>query len=668
MTAITRRDFLVKSAKLGVGLSSCPWVVHCAQTKPSSSFRKKMIILGIDGMDPSLVEQFVKEGVMPNFYILMNKGNLKRMASSIPPQSPVAWSDFAVGASAGVHGVFDFIHRDPKTMIPYFSTAEVLPAAKSLKMGGWEIPLSKGTARPLREGRPFWEYLSDSGIPTTIFKIPGDFPVYGKAVRRVSGMGTPDLLGTYGTFSFYTSSPTQDFKEIAGGTVTRLKIMDNKITSELIGPANPLKKNKPNVKIPFTVWRDPQNEAVKIKLQDHELLMTPGEWSDWIQLSFDLIPHAKTLKGICRILIKQVHPNFEMYVSPMNIDPTDQALPVTSPVHLGHELVDEVGWYGTKGLPADTKALSMGVLTEDDYIEQSGQILGESERLLDHELRRLKDQSSGVLFFYFSNIDQDSHMYWRALDRKHPSYSPALGARYSMTIQRLYIEMDRILGKVLRAVDRMGDDIRLIVMSDHGFAPFYRCVNLNTWLLDNGYTSLIDPHAREKDTFFENVNWPKTQAYGLGINALYLNREGREKYGTVSKHEVKDLIAKLKGELLQLKDPGNGRNAISNIWIGKEIFHREDEKTPDMIIGWNWGYRASWETILGGFSETVFADNTDKWSGDHCIDPSHVPAVLISNKKITEQTPSLPDVTATILAEYGIPTPRQMTGRPLYKI
>jgi predicted AlkP superfamily phosphohydrolase/phosphomutase len=228
--------------------------------------------------------------------------------------------------------------------------------------------------------------------------------------------------------------------------------------------------------------------------------------------------------------------------------------------------------------------------------------------------------------------------------------------------------MDDILGDVYKKFDLKDDNFRLIIMSDHGFAPFYRSVNLNTWLLNEGYVSLIDPSSQEEQTFFENVNWSGTQAYGLGINALYLNTEGRERYGTVSGYHAPKVMTKLQKQLLALRDPLTGEKAISRIWTGKEIYNRNDDRTPDLIIGWNRGYRASWETVLGGFPREVFVDNDDKWSGDHCIDPFWVPACVLFNRKITVARPKLPDVTATILAECDIPIPTQMTGKPLYEV
>ncbi len=664
----SRRKFLLDSLKASAGIPFLPLFSSCAKPREKISFNKKIIILGIDGMDPFLLKQFTEEGTMPNFRRVMTVGTLMEMHSSIPPQSPVAWSDFAVGASARVHGIFDFIHRDPKTMTPYFSTSRVSSADKTVHLGNWAIPLGSGSVTCLREGKPFWEYLGEAGIPTTIFRMPGDFPVVSQKARCVSGMGTPDLMGSYGTFSFFTSARSENLKNISGGIVVPVTIIDNKIQTELTGPVNTLRTDGESVKIPLVVWRDPQNDIVKLQLQGQEFLMTTGEWSDWIPLSFDFVPHLRSVKGICKLYIKKIHPDFEMYVSPINIDPVDQALPITTPAEYGKELVRNVGYFHTKGLPADTNALSFDVLPDEEYMVQSAQILAESKRLFDYELGKLRSQACGVLFFYFSNLDQDSHMYWRAIDKDHPLYTNDLDQRYRSVIRNLYCEMDGILGKVIDNFDIGDDRFCLIVMSDHGFAPFYRCVNLNTWLQRNGYIGLHNDHGNDDSTFFENVDWSRTKAYGLGINALYINKENRERYGIVREQDVPRLIAQLKDELLHMKDPVTGKNAVSNVWIGREIYNRDDDTTPDMIVGWNRGFRASWETVLGGFSKDIFTDNMDKWSGDHCIDPDLVPAVLLTNRKASLQKPSLPDVTATVLAECNIPIPEHMTGKPLYRI
>jgi predicted AlkP superfamily phosphohydrolase/phosphomutase len=154
----------------------------------------------------------------------------------------------------------------------------------------------------------------------------------------------------------------------------------------------------------------------------------------------------------------------------------------------------------------------------------------------------------------------------------------------------------------------------------------------------------------------------------LGINSIYLNLRQREKAGVVLKSQAERLLTDLKRDLLNLRDPSTGNKAVSRVRIVPEAEHRRHVHTPDIIVGWNRGFRNSWKSILGGFSREVFTDNTDKWSGDHCIDPALVPAVLTSNKQITKRDPNLCDITATILKEFQITPDNDFEGKPLYQI
>ena len=169
---------------------------------------KKLIVLGIDGMDPQLLRRFVQEGKMPNFARLAELGSFRELTTSIPPQSPVAWSNLITGMNAGGHGIFDFIRRDPKTFELYFSTSRVEAPKHSVHIGNWVVPLGSGTAEQLRKGTAFWTVLDQHGIPNSVFRIPANFPPIPAKGETFSGMGTPDLRGTYGTFTFYTDDPT----------------------------------------------------------------------------------------------------------------------------------------------------------------------------------------------------------------------------------------------------------------------------------------------------------------------------------------------------------------------------------------------------------------------------------------------------------------------------
>ncbi len=618
----------------------------------------KLIILGIDGMDPELLKQFMAEGKMPNFSALARSGSFGELTTSIPPQSPVAWSNLITGMNAGGHGIFDFIHRDPKTLQPYFSASQVEPPKHGIHLGSWVIPLGSGTAEQLRHGKAFWEILDEHGIPNSVFRIPANFPPIKADGHTLSGMGTPDLRGSYGTFSFYTDNPMVAAGPVEGGQIIPVQVQDSQVTADLIGPDNSFRKGSPAVTEHFTVSVDPLAPVAQIEIQDQKFVLREGEWSDWVHVDFQLIPFFGNVRGICRFYLKQAHPRFELYVSPINIDPADPALPISTPKNYSRELAEEVGGFYTQGISEDTKALSAAVLDDREYLEQARTVLAEHRKIFDTEFPKFR---SGVFFFYFSSLDLNSHMFWRLMDPHHPEYDGTLAAQYGSTIADFYHQIDEVLGEVLPKVD---SDTTLLVLSDHGFAPYNRSFNLNTWLLQNGYVVLKENAPSNPNEAFANVDWSRTRAYGLGLNGLYLNLRGRERNGIVEPGAQADaLLTEIKQKLLQVRDPNNNAVAITRVDRASEVYQGPyADKGPDLLIGYNRGYRAGWQTILGNFPADIFEDNTNPWSGDHCMDYTLVPGVLLSNRKIAASTPALTDIAPTIFAEFGIAKPKDMMG------
>jgi predicted AlkP superfamily phosphohydrolase/phosphomutase len=415
--------------------------------------------------------------------------------------------------------------------------------------------------------------------------------------------------------------------------------------------------------VPFTVWIDPVEPVAKIAIQEQEILLRQGEWSEWMRVEFVLVPYLERVTGICKFYLKQLRPRFQLYVTPINLDPSRPALPLSTPAEYAPKLAEEVGYFYTQGIAEDTKALTAGILDDAEYLAQSRMVLDEQLKIFDLELRRFR---SGLLFFYFSSIDENGHMFWRAWDERHPAHTPELGAKYSRVLEELYQEMDRVVGRV---IERLDEHTTLLVLSDHGFAPYYRSFNLNSWLRDQGYIGLKDPAQPAGGDYLSNVDWSRTRAYGLGLNALYLNLRGRERYGIVPPGSTAEaLLAELRAKLLAIRDPATGLPVITRVDKASEVYSGPNLKTaPDLLIGYNRGYRAGWGTVLGGFSLDVFEDNTEAWSGDHCIDSTLVPGVLVSNKKILAESPKLTDVAPTILAEFGIEPPTSMTGKSVFR-
>jgi predicted AlkP superfamily phosphohydrolase/phosphomutase len=610
---------------------------------------RRAIVLAFDGLDYELTRTLMDAGRLPNFSRLARAGRFTPLATTMPPQSPVAWSTFTTGLEPAEHGIFDFVHRDPATLEPYLSTTRTTPPSWTLPLGPWRLPLRGGAVVALRTGEPFWASLEARGITTTLVRMPANYPPSGKATRELSGMGTPDVLGTYGTFSFYTSARTawgaQARRTVEGGTIHRIDVVDDVVQAALEGPSNPFRRDGAALAAPFTLYRDPQTSTARLVIGDEQRVLKTGEWSDWAPVSFEMAP-LQQLRGMVRVYLKQVQPEVELYVSPINLDPLQPALAVSTPSAFAGELARASGRFYTQGMPEDTKAYVAGVLGPDEFLQQASLTAEENRR---QYVRLLNEPRGGLLFHYFGHVDQVSHVMWRSRDPGHPAYDAAHDAPYRQVIDDLYVGLDRIVGETL---DTMSPETLLIVMSDHGFASWRRLFNLNTWLERQGYLVLSDPSRRD-EPMFQSVDWSRTRAYGLGLNGLYLNIRGRERFGIVDPAERASLAAEIAAALRAEIDPVTGGPAITAVHVasGARASAAHPDREPDVIVGYAKGTRCSNGSALGAVAVEVMENNTSLWSGDHCMDPSTVPGVLLTSRPLRKPAASLHDLSAAIVAE-----------------
>jgi predicted AlkP superfamily phosphohydrolase/phosphomutase len=644
--------------------SLIPAAVACSS--PDSSGRK-VIILGIDGMDPRLLREYLDEGILPHFRRLIEEGDFSPLQTTMPPQSPVAWSTFITGLPPEEHGIFDFLHRDPETMVPEFSMAKTAESDWNLRLGSWFLPLKGARIEQLRKGRAFWEILSDHGVSSTIFRMPVNFPP-APAGRALSGMGTPDILGTPGTFAYYTDEWFPDDYVLPGGRIFRVRVVNFSVDAQLVGPPNPYRREAaadpgasggagPPMTVDFRVALDPELPLARIDLKDQTIILEEGEWSDWIKIRFEAIPHLAGVSAIARFYLQGVHPDFRLYVTPMQIAPDAPAMPITHPAGWSVDLFEALGHFYTQELPEDTKAFSGGIFSGREFWEQLQFVYREQRRALDFALNDFRE---GLLFFYFSSLDQGSHMFWRYNDSAHPAFEE--DELLSDALRTQYRQMDEALGRVLEAVD---DETTVVVMSDHGFCAFSWEVNLNTWLAEQGYVRFQDSEESAGGPLFSGVDWSRTEAYALGLNGIYVNLEGREKNGIVPEGQAyRALLDRLEADLLNMEDPRNGRKAVSLVLkAGRDYPLGSDENAPDLIVGYSRGYRTSWQSPLGEFPPEIFLDNLDPWSGDHSVDHREVPGILVTNRRISLDEPALHDLTVAVLDEFGVPAGPGMRGR-----
>jgi predicted AlkP superfamily phosphohydrolase/phosphomutase len=626
----------------------------CRDPVPRAPWRR-VLVIALDGMDHRLVSEMLARGDLPTFARLARTGGFAPLETTIPPQSPTAWATFITGQTPGRHGIFDFLHRDPRTLTPYLSTTHVVPGRR-LALGRRSLPLTADHVTLLRREKPFWSALDHAGVPATVVKIPAHYPPTGDGAARVlAGMGVPDLLGTYGTFTVLTTDRRLQKQPLSGGRVSGLRRRGaDHVYGTLEGPPDPTSSEGSPLTLPVELDLDDQRQGVYLSLGSSRLVLEPGEWSPFVPLEFSL--PCSSIRGMARVYLQSIDPELTLYLSPINVDPEDPALPIDSPPGFARELSRRVGRFETLGIPEDTKALAAGVLTPREFLEQARQVLQQRELLLE---ALLDEFERGFLFFYFSSTDQLAHIFYRAQDPSHPART-ADDVYFAQVLAQTYRRMDQTVARALR---RLGPGDLLLVMSDHGFGSVGQLFDLNAWLRQEGYLALRDSPSRES---LGHIDWARTQAYGLGLNGLYLNLAGRERHGVVPLARRDELLSRLADELLSLVHPETGQRAVTEVVRPDRVYPGPALGTaPDLIVGYGPGFKVDEGSALGTVGPHVFKVNRHAWGGDHCGDHRLVPGVLLSNAKLRAGPFALHDLAPTILQAFGVPQDG-MTGRPIF--
>jgi predicted AlkP superfamily phosphohydrolase/phosphomutase len=666
---VSRLPLALACAALALALSACG-------PQRAAPARPGLFVLGVDGLDPVILDRLMAEGQLPNFAELAREGSYQRLGTSNPPQSPVAWSNFVTGRDPGGHGVYDFVHRDPATYLPISSaTPPVEDPGSALEFFGWVIPLSAPEIVNTRSGMPWWDVLVAHGIDTEVYRIPGNYPVPGSDAKVLAGMGTVDMRGGYGTYTLFADGPVE--ADDPKGDIQRVSVQDfdldgvpDTVEATLKGPPDILHLKPGQLPGPgdylttrVTVHVDPESDTAVVKTGSETVLLRTGEWSDWVGVGFDALPFGlMRLEGAVRFFAMELRPEFKLYASAVNLSAASPPQVFTSPDDWVAQLYASLGQFYTLGMPEETGALRDGVFSDDDYVKQVALVQKDSRAMLDLALDRF--DPGDATFVYLSDIDLQCHMLWRHADPKypglgHPARDPAIAPAHAHDIEKLYRDVDAALGRVR---ERLPAGTLLIVMSDHGFQPYTRKFHLNAWLRDRGYLALTDGR-RTGRVGLDDVDWSRSRAYGIGFNSLYLNLAGREARGSVQPGEADALLAEIGAALEAERDPANGERLVLRAYPAAEIFHGARlSEAPDLVVGYNQGYAGSDPSTLGEITEAVLEDNTSRWSGNHLIDPRLVPGVLLVNGPVTDGEHDLTDVTASILDHFGMPPAAGMLG------
>lgn len=699
-----------------------------ASTHSNAAPPSKVVVLGFDGADAGLVERWMNEGKLPNLDRLRKQGTFSPLRPTNPPQTPVSWSTFATGLDPGKTEIFDFLKRDLDTYAPDFAmmtpssepflfgtrnplylglslslaTVVIIGLLLRLLLRRWRLAfvlaLASGVAayfpasrfvaenvpakRPIainnRQGTPFWQVLAEYGVHSTIVRVPQTFPPdENPGGRLLAGLGVPDIRGTFGTYTYYTSEPFATSAEDTekGGKVVLLDIEpgDTSIETILYGPFNKLfdDPRQPEILIPLRFEFDWAGKSVTIHCPDQTLTLREHEWSDFVHLEFP-IRKLVTVHGIARFHLLEMGAKFRLYLSAVHIDPLKPVIPITYPKSFAREIHSKIGDYPTLGWGIDTWALDEHVTDEHVFEEDFEFTTGKFEQILEHFMDNPEDRLYAQIFYF---TDRAGHMFWRFMDKDNPAYDAALEPEWGDFVERSYVRMDHIVGKVL---DRLPPDGLLLVCSDHGFSTWRRSFNMNTWLVKNGFMTLkgqIDGKQYNLDDlfghgqFWPNVDWERTEAYALGLGGIYINVLGRESHGIVAPGaEYDQVCSSLREKLEAFVDSTTGEHPVHRVYRRDEMYKSFDpDLMPDLRAANSYGYRVSWQTSLGGIPKTLFDPHDSKWSGDHCsLDPDLVLGILFASRPLgLAGVPGIEDIAPTLYSIFGVTVPDGLAGRPL---
>lgn len=686
----------------------------------------RVVVLGFDGADHRLVSQFLAEGKLPNLQKLAQQGSFSPLRPTIPAQTPVSWSTFATGLSPGRTQIFDFLKRDPKTYRPEF--AIVTEGKGDFLLGRWNragaaaagallafllvfgigrltlkksvpavvialllavpagffswrfgglLPESLQTVRNNRKGTPFWEVAGANGIRSVVLHVPVTFPAedYDEG-RLLSGLGVPDVRGRIGTPSYYTSDPFFAPKNKNEFSVELVRLESNvgTIQTEVFGPYNKLFGEPPVIKIPMTLTVLPDGGRLRVEPKGSEpVTLKPGDWSPWVTFTFEFNPIVK-LSGIGRFHLAAITPEIQLYLSPIHFNPAKlpPGVKISAPADLAKGLAKRFGLYKTAGWSIDTWSMSEETIDEPTFLDDVTHTVQQYRKMMDGLLAE-KDVKLYVQVYEYT--DRVAHVMWRFLDPTHPAYDAGKAAKFAISVERSYVEMDNIVGDALK---ELGPDDLLLVCSDHGFTSWRRSINYNTWLVQHGFLALKGGDEKQADLemlfgqgeFWPNVDWSRTRAYSMGLGEIYINVRGREAQGIVEPGaEYDDLRQEIRTKLTSLVDETTGRSPVERVYTREEAYGSFDpDVIPDIFVTNSEGYRVSWQASLGVVTPELYEVNRQVWSGDHCsVDPDIVPGILFSSRPLRkEPRPNMADVPATIYKALGLTPPEKLDGVPLF--
>ncbi|MEW6230121.1 MAG: alkaline phosphatase family protein, partial [Bacillota bacterium] len=478
---------------------------------------KKVYVVGFDAMIMPLVKRFAREGVLPNFSRMMQRGATNEVIPSFPPWTPTNWATLITGADTGSHGVAGWYVKTPDgKQVSAFDSRAV-------------------------KAETIFEVADRNGIRSVAFHYPATMPARVKDGYVVDGFGHP------GRNSPYQVAPSRGYTTVAG-------VPDSDIISfqpAADGWTNvPISRGKPlAARIEVRKHAQESNAVVLWLLlldnagkgydtiavcaqpdgQSEICRASAGEWTKWVHIQ---VGGAKGMVRFKPLQISRDGSVVKLYRS--QVTPLDG---FTYPDELGKHLIDKFGPY-LEHASHHTYTASIGdfatALEEADY---------QAQWIAKAGVHMMNQKGCRLFYCHWHWLDHVSHIHLSGIDPVSPLFSVDEMERHLHCLRQSYAAADRMIGTILSSID---EDTYVLAISDHGNAPDVRVIDIQRFLWQKGYLVLKDP-SREgnRSTTWEDIDWQRTTAYqdpGMPSFNIWINAEpGSKRYREIQMDLVHDL-------------------------------------------------------------------------------------------------------------------------------